>query len=442
MQNGEPNYAGRRATVMGLGRHGGGVAAVRFLARRGAVVTVTDLADEDSLSDSLAQLADVSIAGYCLGRHRDEDFAAAELVVVNPAVRPGNRLVESARAAGAEVTTEIDLLLAECPARIAAVTGSNGKSTTAVMLAEILGADGRRCWLGGNIGVSLLPHVDEMRADDWVVLELSSFQLAQLARADWGPQVAIVTGCTPNHLDWHGSFDAYRAAKRRLLAGQSPVSVAVLNPHDGQVARWGDLVRGRLLEVVDEHRLPPLAVPGPHNRRNAALAATAALEIGCSESSVRRGLADFAGLPHRLQPIGSLEGRKFYDDSKSTTPEATIAALAALAGRAWLLAGGQNKGAAFVALGEAIARGALGACFFGAAGGEMLAAARAAARASPSPPAPLECVETLGQAVQWAWRQSRPGEAILLSPACASFDQFRDYVHRGEVFAARIRELA
>lgn len=175
-------YRGRRVTILGLGHFGGGVAAARWLARQGAVVTVTDLADENTLADSLALLADVPIAALHLGGHREDDFRDADLIVVNPAVRPSSPWLQAAHRSNARLSTELELFIENCPARIVGVTGSNGKSTTAAMIAAILKAGGRRTFLGGNLGGSLLDQLPQIRPDDWVVLEISSFQLWHLRR--------------------------------------------------------------------------------------------------------------------------------------------------------------------------------------------------------------------------------------------------------------------
>jgi UDP-N-acetylmuramoylalanine--D-glutamate ligase len=328
---------------MGLGRHGGGAAAARFLAGQGAIVTVTDLADADALADSLAGLADAGIGRFHLGGHRESDFQAADLVVVNPAVRPGDPLVELARKSGARLTSEAELFLDACPARVIGVTGTNGKSTSAAMTAAILSAAGRRTWLGGNIGNSLLAELHQLRPDDWVVLELSSFQLFWLSDAARWPSRAIVTNCTPNHLDWHGTFAHYMQAKQRLLEHLSAVGSAVIDPRAPGLTGWADSLACRLIEPVPLQKIPPLQLPGEHNRRNAALAAAAALDAGVEWGAVETALARFSGLPHRLALVAEIAGRKFFDDSKSTTPEATLAALDAMRRPTWLLLGQGNR---------------------------------------------------------------------------------------------------
>jgi UDP-N-acetylmuramoylalanine--D-glutamate ligase len=449
------DYRGQRATIMGLGHFGGGAAAARWLARRGAVVTVSDMADEAALADSLPLLADVPIAAIHVGGHREEDFRQAALIVVNPAVRPSSPGLEIARRSGARLCTELELFIENCPARMIGVTGSNGKSTTAAMIAAILRAAGRRAFLGGNIGGSLLEELPRMTPDDWVVLEISSFQLWHFGPAVKMPHVAVITGCSPNHLDWHVDFRDYAAAKQRILTGQTPDDFAVLNTLDAEVASWRPLVRGGAISFDGANisvcrltgknacptesliALPPLPVPGEHNRRNAACAAAAAATVGCSREAVCRGLETFRGLPQRLEHIANIDGRQFYNDSTATTPESTIAALRSLAAPMWLLAGGKNKGFEFGSLATEIVGRARGAAFFGAVRHDLRE--RVAALDAQFPCA---AVETLRESLDWCWQQSRPGDAIVLSPACASTDQFRNFRERGARFEEAVHRLA
>jgi len=431
------DYRGRRATIMGLGRFGGGAAAARWLVRQGARVTISDKADESTLAESLRQLADAPIDAVRLGGHREEDFRGADLVVVNPAVKPNSPWLEVARRSRARLIGEIELLMENCPARIIGVTGSNGKSTTAAMIAEILAASGRRTFLGGNIGGSLLERLSEIGRDDWVVLELSSFQLWHLSPAARMPHVAVITGCTPNHLDWHGNFAEYAAAKQRILSGQTTDDLAVLNVADAEVAAWRRLVRGRLIEVSSPlSSLPPLPVPGEHNRINAALAAAAAGAIGCSSEDIRRGLSQFRGLPQRLELVAEIDGRRFYNDSSATTPESTVAALRANEPPVWLLAGGTAKGCNFGPMIDAVVARASGAAFFGASAEELHAKTKRLA-----PRLPCEIFPTLDDALDWCWRCSAPGDSIILSPGCASTDQFLNYRQRGERFNELVERL-
>lgn len=454
------DYRGLRATVLGLGRFGGGAGAVRFLAARGARVTVTDLASEDELAPSLADIADCPLAALHLGGHREADFHDADLVVVSPAVPRDDRFVEIARRAGARLTTEIDLFLRHARGRIIGVTGSTGKSTTASLIHSILRSAGCSSRLGGNIGISLLPQVDEIHRDDWTVLELSSFQLEWLDRPGCGPDIAVVTNFQPNHLDRHGTLAAYRAAKQAILRSRRAGGVAVLNADDADVAAWpaegrrlgfgagdrgGEGVYGLGGECVVRHagrelRLPLLdefRIPGEHMRRNALAAACAATAAGIGPVAIRAGLGAFQGLPHRLQIIGEHAGRRFFDDSKATTPEAACAALAAFTEPIVLLAGGSDKGVDLAPFARAIARRATATALMG----------RTAARLAESirrerADAVLRVCESFGEAFRFAVEQSAPGDVVLLSSGCASYGLFRDYTERGRRFAELVADFA
>ena len=432
-------YRGQRATIMGLGHFGGGAAAARWLAAEGAIVTVTDLADEKTLTATLRSLVDAKIAAFHLGGHREEDFRQADLVVVNPAVRPNpqNPWLAIARENGARLTTEIDLFLEACPAASIGVTGSNGKSTTAAMIAAILQAGGRKTWLGGNIGGSLLDHLAEIGPDDEVVLELSSFQLAYLRPETRVPHISVVTSFSPNHLDWHAGMDEYAAAKQILLQRQRPDDLAVLNTHDRRLAAWDRLVHARLLPLLTDEAIPRLAVPGWHNRMNAACAATAAVGAGCSRDAIDRGLQSFRGLPQRMELVAEIEGRAFFNDSTSTTPESTIVALESIDRPTFLLAGGHDKGFDFTAMIETIGRLAVGAAFFGQIGPRLYDRLVVSHVDCLSIAAPA-----LDDAFDWCWHNSRPGDAIILSPGCSSHDQLRNFRERGERFDELVRRLS
>ena len=428
---------------MGLGHFGGGAAAARWLAAQGAIVTVTDLADETVLAPALDSLAKVPIAAFHLGGHREEDFDQADLVVVNPAVRPNNPWLTIARENGARLSTEIDLFLEACPAATIGVTGSNGKSTTAAMIAAILQTAAHRCdhprirtWLGGNIGGSLLDHLDEIQRDDAVVLELSSFQLEYLRPESPVPHIAVVTSFSPNHLDWHANMDEYAAAKQILLQRQRPDDLAVLNTYDRRLASWDRQVCGQLLPLLPDEELPTLQVPGWHNRQNAACAAAAAFGAGCCREAIHCGLQSFRGLPQRMEAIAQIQGRAFFNDSTSTTPESTIAALESMGAPAFLLAGGHDKGFDFTAMIETIGRLAVGAAFFGEIGPKLHDRLQVSH---------IDCasiaVSTLDKALDWCWQNSQPGDAIILSPGCSSHDQFRNFRERGERFSELVNRL-
>ncbi len=422
---------------MGLGHFGGGAAAARWLASKGAEVAVTDQADAQTLAPSIARLADLPAIRYELGRHREADFRGVDLLVVNPAVMPGNWFVQVARQSGARITTELELLLEHCPATIVGVTGSNGKSTTAAMIDAILQADGRTSWLGGNLGGSLLDQLDAIRPGHWAVLEMSSFQQWRLGEATRMPHVAVITSFSPNHLDWHGSLEHYRAAKQKMLLGQTPDDFAVLNTHDADVAAWASRARATLAALPPRDALPALRVPGRHNRTNAACAAAAAAVLGCSHEGIRRGLGQFQGLPERQELVATIDGVELYDDSAATTPESTIAAIRSCHRPVWLMAGGHDKGLDYAPLTATIAERCRGAAFYGAVRERLREQTRAANSRRP-----CTAVDTLRDALEWCWQRAGKRDAIVLSPACSSHDQFRNYRHRGEVFRGLVESLS
>jgi UDP-N-acetylmuramoylalanine--D-glutamate ligase len=243
------------------------------------------------------------------------------------------------------------------------------------------------------------------------------------------PHIAVVTGCTPNHLDWHRDFTHYTSAKQRLLTGQTSQDVAVLNPWDHEAAAWTPLVQGRSGTVGPLDALPRLPVPGEHNRIDAACAAAAAIGAGCDLEAVHEGLRTYRPLPQRLEFAAVIDGRSFYNDSTATTPESTIAALRALNVPIWLMAGGKNKGFDFEPLTSEIVARAAGAAFFGACREQLREGA-----AKKSPQFACTSVETMADALQWCRRHAQSGNAVLLSPGCASTDQFRNFRERGQRF--------
>lgn len=426
--------AGKRITVMGLGRFGGGTAAVRYLVQQGARVTVSDQQDVPALAAGLAELRDLKSVRFHLGGHREADLLEADLLVVSPAVPPHSRWLQLAREAGIPQTSELELFVRACPAPTVAVTGTNGKSTTAAMVAHILQAAGRRVWLGGNIGGSLLGQLDRIGQGDMVVLEVSSFQLARLQPGRPWPKVALITNCYADHLDWHGGFENYAAAKRRLLGGQDASGIAILNTADCEVDGWRGEVRGTWTALEPQEAVPPLNLPGEHNRENARLAITAAAALGVEQKKFCE-LKSFSGLPHRLETVAEIDGRLFINDSLATIPQATMAAVRACERPIWLLCGGRDKGLDYRLLSE-LSAAVRGVGCFGETGPQV-----AKMLADQSPKVPFYLGKNLANAFRWCWQQSSPGNVILLSPAAASYDQFADYRERGAAFRRLVEQL-
>lgn len=459
-------FEGRRITVMGLGTFGGGLGAVRFLAERGAILTVTDLRSESVLADSLQQLSDLDGVRFVLGRHAPEDFTQTELVVVNPAVAPGNEFLSLARQAGVSLTTEMSLFWERNRGQVAAITGSNGKSTTTALTHALLSATGKRCWLGGNIGKSLLSVVDEIAPDDWVVLELSSFQLEWLDLIQARPDIAIVTNFSPNHLDWHQTLDNYRRAKQSLLRWQTENDVAVLNADDLDVASWPTAARHIAFgtsdrcesRVVGTELLMSLKsssqfridltqhfkAPGAHNRMNAAAACAAAVAAGATHEQLIAGLRAFEPLPHRLQLVAERAGRAFYNDSIATTPESAICGLQSFDRPIVLLAGGYDKHVDLSEFGREIARRVKAVALMGQTAATLKvsieAELNALAVAGSTRELSLHVATSFNDAFNWSTEQANPGDIVLLSPGCASYDWFRNFIDRGDQFSELARQ--
>ena len=439
-----------------------------YFAERGARVIVSDSRDETALAESVQALDGLPIA-FHFGAHRQEDFAGSELVVVNPGVSPDAPALAMARRSGARLESEINLLLKLCPAPVAAVTGTNGKSTTVALLGEMMRAAGRKTWVGGNLGGSLLPSVDAIAAQDIVVIEISSFQSQRLAWAGAEPHLAVVLNLTPNHLDRHRDMAEYAAAKRQLMLCQGPGDFAVLNGEDPVLREWTDAGGGRKLffgadpsapagirveegnvrlwrdGAREEIPLARLRLPGAHNRFNAACACASAWLLGAERGAIEEALASFGGLPDRIEFVAESGGARFYNDSIATTPESTVAALETFREPIVLIAGGSSKNLSFEELGRRIARRARAVVLLGATADDIERAIRAeglaAGRAAGEAAAPIHRARSLEEAVRIAHRLARPGEVVLFSPACASFDMFRNYAERGRKFRDLVRAL-
>ena len=459
------DYRSRRILVMGLGSFGGGIGAVKFLVARGAVVTVTDLRPAEKLTESLAELRETPPDRLVLGGHHKSDFRETDLVVVNPAVKRDCPYLNAAIRAGVPITSEMNLFWKWNPAPVIAVTGSNGKSTTTAMTFAIIEQflkrqPGRRAWLGGNIGTSLLPIVDQIRDEDIVVLELSSFQLADLDRIHASPHVAVVTNFAPNHLDWHPDLDDYRHAKQAILRWQSARDFGVLNDDDDDVRHWkvnGERLgfglqsresSGVYLEKREAHvrmkggeqRVPILewlTLPGQHNVANALAAIAAAECVGAGSENIQSAIEQYEPLPHRLQFVGEVAGRRFYNDSLATTPESTEVALLAFDSPIVLLAGGYDKRVDLSSLATAIARRAKAVALMGQTAAMLQQSIIACDenRCDVSEPQ-----TSFAAAFDWATEHSAFGDAIVLSPGCASYDWFRNFADRGERFVELVRQ--
>jgi len=460
---------GRNVLVMGLGLAGGGVAATRWLIREGAHVTVTDLRPAADLRESIEALKDFPVT-FRLGGHREEDFRSADLVVRSPAVPPDRPFLHAAIDAGVPIDTEMNLFWKRCRAPILAVTGSNGKTTTTALCGEALRRlapvlpGSPRVWVGGNIGIPLIEEAESIAPTDLVVLELSSFQLEDLSSLRRSPHIAVVMNLTPNHLDRHGTMAAYAGAKRQIVCDQGPEDTAVLNADDPvvwgwsagcrarvraftlqapgpeQVGREGEILRAEVGGRSFHLDVTGRRLPGAFNLQNMVAAAAATWEAAGRRvpdawaAAAAPAFRDFRGVEHRLEFVVEAGGVAYYNDSIATNPESTLAALDALRGPFILIAGGYDKKLPFDALGRAIAGKVRDCILIGQTADAIEAAVHAAGG-----PARISRAASLADAVARAAALAQPGDTVLLSPACASFDQFRNFAERGRSFKDEVR---
>jgi UDP-N-acetylmuramoylalanine--D-glutamate ligase len=444
------DFRGKTVLVMGLGRFGGGVDVVKFACGKGAKVIVTDLAKPEALAESIKRLEGLDVE-YHLGSHTPADFEQADIVVINPAVSLDNKFVQIARKAGRRVTSQIELFFQLCPATIIGITGANGKSTTTALTAHILRSRfGDRVWLSGNIGNEpMLTIVDQIRPDDLVVLELSSFQIEQLAQSKQAPQVAVLTNLTPNHLDRYGTFERYCKAKEPLFQYQkldeSNPAVSIFNGEDKVGCEWFDRYKkdaGRLCIKFSPDGVPAgirgiFGLPGLANLSNLAAALAVARHFGVTDEQITGCLPKFKALPHRLQLVTESRGVRWYNDSKATTPDSAIVALEAF-DNPIIIAGGYDKHIPFDEFGQKIAQKAKAAILIG----QTAQAIAKAIQAYPQSHAQVKRAKSLAEAVELANALAERGDVVILSPACASYDMFENYEQRGEQFIELVSKLA
>ena len=489
---------------MGLGLFGGGVGAARFLIRQGAFVTITDLRSDHVLTESLKALKGLPIA-FRLGEHREADFREADVVVVGPAVPKESPFLQIARKAGTTVVARDNLIFQWCPAPILGVTGSNGKTTTVSLIGAMFRSVHPGTVVGGNIGGSVLDRIEKIQADTPVILELSSFQLEDIREIGMSPHIAVVTNLSPNHLDRHGTFAEYVRAKKGIICHQRADDVAILNYDDPAVRLWagecpgkvvffsargplpeGVFVRdGRIVVRLNSTPLVPrrplrtqrntqeqkrtsdackisalsacsavrsfqeeaedicgteeLILPGRHNIENALAATTAAWIGGVGKGPIAEVLRSFEGVAHRLEFVREIQGVRYYNDSIATTPESVIAALDSFEGGIVLIAGGSDKGISFDHLADEIVRKAKAVVLIGTTASEIAALVEAR-RGSRVHPFVTRC-DSLAEGVRRAQEWAQNGDVVLLSPACASYDMFRNFEDRGNRFKALVEKL-
>ena len=452
---------GLRVTIMGLGLHGGGTASTLFFARHGAQVTVTDLRSEVQLAPSLEQLSGISFRSV-LGRHEESDFRGADIVIKNPAVAASSPLLKLAR----QVESDISVFLSLCKNPLLAVTGTKGKSTTTSAVYETLKTFDPEARIGGNITVSPLTFLDELAGGSPgapVVLELSSWQLADLAgKGVLKPKVAAITNIMPDHLNRYASMEAYVDDKRVIYAEQESTAFTVCNYDDpygrsfasetpartrffsrtglpeGVDGAWIDGGGGRGLYrdgAIRAQILPEqLALPGEHNRKNLLAASLMLVLYGLPSGRVAERIASFRGIPHRLELLSDSRGILVYNDSAATIPEATAAALDSFKVPVILIAGGTDKKLDFSVLRSSERLPRLAFLLSGSATGKLQSVLDERGVESRGP------FESLEAAVAAAVDAAVPGEVILFSPGCTSFEMFANEFDRGNRFREIVKQ--
>ena len=457
------DLVGRRVTIVGLGKGRTTAGLARYLVGSGARVTVSDAKPATQLEEGIARVEDLPLELRLGPSSDDAALADPDFVFVIPGVRPRSPTITRALARGIPVLTEMGLFFRLCPAPIVGITGTKGKTTTTTLIGQILAKGSRPVLVGGNIGTAVIQELPSLTRDHIVVLELSSFQLETLGRS---PAIAVLTIVDEDHLDHHGTREAYEAAKRNVLAWQGPRDVAVLNLDDPTVVamhtgvpsevrgysltlrprRGAHLDADGALTLVDGDRrrtvclAEELRIPGRHNIGNALAAAIVGDAFDIPGDVIGSVLRVFAGVPHRLEPVGEADGVLWVNDSQATAPVATVAALAAYGRPAVAILGGVGKGSDFSVLARALVTRARGAVLIGASADEIADAIARAQRDGAR--LPLERAATLREAVERARAMAHPGDVVLFSPACASFDMFASYEERGDQFRSLVREFA
>jgi UDP-N-acetylmuramoylalanine--D-glutamate ligase len=443
---------GKRMMVVGLARTG--LATSLFCAARGAHVTATDTRAENEIGEALAPLRAAGVK-LELGGHRENTFLEQDLIVPSPGVPADAPLLQAARAKGITIWSEVELADRFLHGRLIGITGSNGKTTTTSLIEHILRNAGFSTILAGNIGTPLIARVEQTGDDSITVVELSSFQLELIET--FRPNISVFLNLTADHLDRHHTFEAYGHAKARIFENQTAADSAILNaddpattplaptkPHLYWFSRKQRVAQGAFVRengIVFRHdgreetvlSLKEIPLPGAHNVENVLAAVVATRLAGAAAAAIAKGVRSFAGVEHRLEFVAEIGGVRYYNDSKATNVDATLKALDAFPGRILIVLGGKDKGSDYTLLQRPLREKAILALLIGAAADKI--------EKQITGSVAIERAGTIERAVEIASHAARPGDVVLLAPACASFDQFQNYEHRGRVFKELVHQL-
>ena len=444
----------RKMRVLAVGLARTGVATALFCAKHNAIVTATDVRPESELGDAPAKLRDAGVT-LELGGHQEKTYLAQDLIIPSPGVPADDPLLVKARSKGITIWSEIELAYRFLEGELIGITGSNGKTTTTTLVHHILKEAGTHALLAGNVGTPLISCVEEMKADTVSVVELSSFQLELIDK--FRPDIGVFLNLTPDHLDRHKTMEAYAAAKARIFEKQTEMDAAVLNADDaptvalapkraqvfwfsrkkgvsqGAYLRGDDIViahHGKEEFVMKRDEIP---LPGAHNVENVLAAVMAARLAEVDTAAIAKAVRSFQGVEHRLEFVAEIGGVRYYNDSKATNVDATLKALDAFPGRILVILGGKDKGSDYTVLREPLREKGILALLIGAAADKI--------DSQISGSVAIERAGRMERAVEIAAQAAQAGDIVLLAPACASFDQFENYEHRGRVFKKLVRGL-
>jgi UDP-N-acetylmuramoylalanine--D-glutamate ligase len=457
------DFTNQHILVMGLGVHGGGVGVAKFLAQRGAQVTVTDLKSADELQESLKVLEGLPI-NYVLGEHRADDFRSHDLVIRNPAVPHDNPYLQIAREHGIPIEMEMGLFFRLCPAHtnIIGITGTKGKTTTALLTGAMLKEKDPRTVIAGNLRVSALELLDQIEATTPVVLELSSWQLEGLTPHRLSPHLGAITNLHPDHLNRYKDMAEYGAAKTEIFKYQTADDSVVLNADQAIAREWAqqapshvvwfsrtqsvegvylsgnDIVRRQGAALTRLARREDVRLIGEHNLENVLAATALAWQAGVSAEQIQKALRQFTGVPHRLELVRELDGVRYINDTTSTAPAASIAALKAVGQNIILIAGGASKGLDYVAWGRSVSVRAKWVLLLEGTATELQ---DAMIRYGGGGANIIGTFKSLAAAIAKARELAVVGDVVLLSPGCASFGMFQNEFDRGEQFREIVMAL-
>jgi UDP-N-acetylmuramoylalanine--D-glutamate ligase len=447
------DVSNKRVLVVGLGKSG--VASALFLKARGARVTVSDTKTEDELREEIPVLLDHGIAVET-GGHGDRTFRGQDLIVVSPGIPVDAPPLVQARSLGETVIGEVELAAQFLPMNIVAITGSNGKTTTTTLAGEIIAAGGFATLVGGNIGTPAISLVERAKPESVIVLEVSSFQLETIQ--SFRPKIAVVLNITPDHLDRHRTFEAYRDAKARIFENQQAGDFAVLNADDPASADLGSRTKadvlwfsrkkevkrgawvhdGRILFRDGEPRavmlVSEIPLKGAHNVENVLAGVCIGSIMACPAHKIRDAIRSFKAVEHRLEFVATIRGVDYYNDSKATNVDATIKALESFPANIHLILGGKDKGSDYTVLNDLLRARVKRVYTIGAAATKIEAQIKGTTE--------IVHAETLENAIKRAAAVAQAKDIVLLAPACASFDQFNSYEHRGKIFKQVVSGLA